>query len=402
MPTRRPSPASRVPTACLLGLACVATLAGPARAQTEPYPVYDTKAVVVHGPYLVEPGETAVTIVWLTDTPAQGKVQFGETEALGREAEPVGHGLVPVGTLHHVRLTGLQPGRTYHYRVVSRRVVRLRAYWPEMGVVDEGPVSTFTTLDRAKPAASFSAITDTHEDVARVRALAKVVDWPATDFLAHLGDGVDWLASEDQLFDRWLDPIAAALGHTTPLVYARGNHEMRGPFARELFRYLPVSAGEFFYAFDDGPAHVVVLDSGEDKADATNVYAGLNRVEPYRERELAWWRAHVAADPRAKTAPFQIVLIHQPDWGYVGGDRAAAWTAAANAAHVDLVLAGHLHRYRHVPPGTEGNDFHVVALGQDQVARVEVSATALKVQIRGKDGQVVDAFTLPVRVRKPR
>jgi predicted phosphodiesterase len=398
MPTRRPR-LIRALVRLLPAVAILAAIAGTARAQNEPYPVYDTRSVVVHGPYLVEPGETAVTIVWLTDTPAQGKVRYGETDALGREAEPAEHGFVPVGTLHHVRLTGLRPGRTYRYRVVSRRVVRLRAYWPEMGVVDESPLYTFTTLDRAKPAASFSAITDTHEDTARIRALAKLVDWPATDFFAHLGDGVDWLAGEDQMFDRWLDPLTAALGHTTPLVYARGNHEMRGPFARELFRYLPVSTGEYYYAFDDGPAHVVVLDSGEDKADATNVYAGLNRVEPYRERELAWWRAHVAAEPRARTAPFQIVLVHQPGWGFVGGGRAGDWTAAANAAGVDLVLAGHLHRYRHVLPGTSGNDYHVVALGQDQVARVDVSATALKVEIRGRDGQVVDVFTLPRRAR---
>ena len=44
---------------------------------------------------------------------------------------------------------------------------------------------TFTTLDPRRPAVSFSVVTDTHEDVARIRALDKVVDWKTTEFLVH-------------------------------------------------------------------------------------------------------------------------------------------------------------------------------------------------------------------------
>jgi hypothetical protein len=84
-------------------------------------------------------------------------------------------------------------------------------------------------------------------------------------------------------------------------------------------------------AFDDGPAHVVVLDSGEDKADATNVYAGLNQVEPYRKRELAWWQAHVAAEPRARrpapagrsVAPYSDGVCQGDEWERPSAGRVA-------------------------------------------------------------------------------
>ncbi len=77
----------------------------------------------------------------------------------------------------------------------------------------------------------------------------------------------------NQLFERWLDPMSAALDRRTPLVFARGNHEMRGPFARALFDSAPLSTGEYYDAFDHGPIPFVVLDSGEDNDDDTSVYA---------------------------------------------------------------------------------------------------------------------------------
>jgi predicted phosphodiesterase len=386
----------RLVTLLLGGFVCTSAVA---LAQNEPFIVHDTKPVIVHGPYLVDPGETAMTIVWVTDTPAHSKVLYGEGEVPDREREPSEHGLLPVGTLHRVTLTGLEPGRTYRYQVVSTRVVRLKAYWPEKGLSVESPVYAFRTLDRRRPTVSFASLGDTHEQVARIRTLTALVDWSATDFLVHTGDAFDWLADEDQLFDRFLDPVSHALGHTTPLVFVRGNHEMRGPFARQLFAYLPVSTGRFYHAFDDGPAHFVVLDSGEDKDDDTNVYAGLNRVEPYRQEELAWFRTHLETDVRVGDAPFRIVLIHQPDWGYVGGEN-DRWTAVANRGGIDLVVAGHLHRYQHVRPGERGNDFHIVAVGQDQVARVDVTPTELTVTVRNAAGRVVEAFTVPVRDRR--
>ena len=365
-------------------------------AQNQPFIVHDTKPVITHGPYLVDPSETAMTVVWTTDTPSHALVRYGESDTLGSEAEAPVYGLLPVGTLHRIRLTGLQPGRTYDYQVVATRVVRLKAYWPEKGLSVESPIASFTTLDRSAVSVSFSAITDTHEDVARINALMKLIDWKATDFFVHMGDAFDWVESETQLFDKWLDPVARGLAQQTPLVFVRGNHELRGPFARQVFDYVPTASGQFYGAFDHGPLHLIVLDSGEDKDDDTNVYARLNRVESYRREEYAWLERHADTDPRMKDAPFCVVLVHQPDWGWVDGEN-ARWTALANRAGVDLVIAGHRHRYQHAAPGELGTTYPILVLDQDQIARVEASATAITVTVRGKDGAVADTFTVSRR-----
>ena len=336
-----------------------------------------------------------MAIVWLTDTPSHSKVRYGRGTGLNRVAEPQVDGLVPVGTRHVVHLAGLEPGSTYAYQVVSTRVVRLKAYWPDKGLDAESAVHAFTTLDARLPAASFSVVTDTHEDVGRVNRLMKMIDWATTDFLVHTGDAFHWIDTEEQLFRNWLAPTTAALAHTKPLMYARGNHELRGPFARSLFEYVPTVEGTFYYARDAGPVHLLVLDTGEDKPDDTNVYARLNQTTAYRNEEYAWLEAHVRTDRRMAEAPFRAIVMHQPQWGWLaeGPER---WTALASGAGVDLVIAGHRHRFSYSAP-EPGRAYHLVVVGQDQVARVDATATALTVVVTGVDGAEVHRLVIPRR-----
>ena len=247
-----------------------------ALAQSEPYKVFETRPVITQGPYLVAMGSTTATVVWLTDTPSHSKVRYARgadraAEALTSVVEPERDGLVPVGLRHVVHLTGLEPGATYSYQVVSTRVVKLKAYWPDKGLSTESAVAKFITLDARKPSVAFSVITDTHENVQRIRALNKLIDWKTTEFLLHLGDAFDWLDSEEQLFRNWLEPTIAALGPATPLMYARGNHELLGPFARAVADDVPTVDGRVCYARDAGAVHLGVLDRGEDLPDVTSV-----------------------------------------------------------------------------------------------------------------------------------
>lgn len=364
--------------------------------QSEPYKVFETKPVITDGPYLVALSDTSVSVVWLTDAPSHSQVRVsraGSDAGPSTVIEPQIDGLVPVGLRHVVTLSGLTPGTTYRYQAVSTRVVKIKAYWPDKGLSTESPPATFTTFDSQTPTASFSAVTDTHEDVARINKLMKMVDWASTDALVHLGDAFDWLDTEDQLFRRWLTPTIAGLGPGKPLLYARGNHELRGPFARALANYLPTPEGRFYYARDLGPMHLLVLDTGEDKPDDTNVYAQLNRTAPYRAAEFTWLSEHVKTVARMTSAPFRVIAMHQPQWGWLDGGS-APWVALANDAKVDLVIAGHDHRFSYEPPNA-AHGYHLLVVGQDQVARVDATATELRAIVTGTDGTVVKTITIP-------
>jgi predicted phosphodiesterase len=364
-----------------------------ARAQNEPFTVYDTKPVITHGPFLVDMSETAVTVMWTTDTPSHSEVRFGAGDALDQRAEAPVRGLLPVGTVHTIRITGLMPGRTYQYRAVSTRVVKVKAYWPDKGLAVESATYAFTTFDRAKPAIAFSVVTDTHESVPRIDSLMRAIDWSATDFLVHTGDAFDWVDNEDQVFAKWLDPVGKGLAHVKPLVYARGNHDLRGAFARALFDYVPVEEGRFYTARDVGPVHLLILDTGEDKPDSTNVYARMNRSEPYLASELQWLVDHAKNTPRVATAPFRVAVMHQPNWGSMP-DGTAKWRAAASAAGLDLVIAGHTHRFRRIDAGTDGATFTTLILGQGQLARVVASTNEIAVVVQSSLGVRVDSFSV--------
>ncbi len=375
----------------------IAAAATPARAQSAPYRVYDTRPVITDGPYLVATGETTATIVWLTDTPSHAKVRYGTDGDLSEIAEPQVDGLVPVGTRHVVHLENLSPGTTYDYEVISTRVVKLNAYWPDKGLDTRAGPYTFTTFDRERPSVSFCVVTDTHEDTNLIERINEAIDWASTDFLVHAGDAFDWIDTEEHLFRAWLRPTAAGLAHSKPLVFARGNHEMRGPFARRLRDYVPTPEGRFYYARDAGPVYLMVLDTGEDKPDSTNVYAELNRTVTYRAEELAWFRAHVETVPRVRDAPFRVIVQHNPGWGWLA-DGPAAWIETANAVGIDLVIAGHRHRFSHTAPGPDvDHAYHLLVIGGEQIARVSATAAELAVVVTELDGSVVHTLVIPRR-----
>jgi len=384
-------------TRALVLIGAILVLAQPAAAQSEPFKVFDTRPVITEGPYLVATGETTATIVWFTDTPSHAKVLYGKSGDLSAVAEPQVDGLVPVGTRHVVHLKDLSPGTTYNYEVVATRVVRLNAYWPDKGLDARSGPFQLRTFDRDSPSVSFSVITDTHEDTGRIRQLNEAIDWESTEFLVHAGDAFHWIDTEEHLFRTWLRPTVAALAHTKPLIFLRGNHELRGPFARHLIDYLPTPEGRFYYARDAGPLHLIVLDTGEDKPDDTNVYAELNRTSPYRADELAWFREHIRTTPRVSQAPFRVILMHQPEWGWLV-DGPGAWVETANEAGVDLVIAGHRHRFSYTPPGPEvEHAYHLLVLDQDQVAKVDATTDELRVVVTGLDGNVVHTLVIPRR-----
>lgn len=359
-----------------------------------PYKVWNSTPAITMPPLLLDVSDTSVVVEWMTDSAADGSVRYGE-QALDRTAVAAHDGLLDVGSFHRVVIDGLEPGHTYQYQVSSRRVVVVKPYWPERGNTVHGGTLRFTTLDAARPTARFAVITDTHEKVPRIHALLGEIRKTPQDFVVHLGDTVNWAASEQQLKDVFLAPTAEDLGGTVPLLYVRGNHEYRGTFARELGPYLHAQDGRYDYVRDDGPLHLIAVDTGEDKPDDTNVYAGLNDLRDYRRQGLARFGTALA-DARTRSAPFTVVLGHQPSWGWTGGDN-AKWTQLANQAHVDLFIAGHVHRFMHIKPGEYGNDFPILVVGQDQVAWVEASDSTLQVKVTDSSGKVIDAFTLARR-----
>lgn len=371
----------------------------------DPHPVCQLSTAITRGPYLHAPTDSSATITWVTDLPASVRVIYGINGQLNKVAYAAQYGMLAVGTVHSVRLPNLKAGQKYDYRVISTPVFEVTGYWPKTGIEKQSDIYSFTTFDPRKATVRFASITDTHENLARLDTLVRHMKDDSLDFLVQTGDAFNDIRSETQVFEKWLAPlINGTLHQSIPIILARGNHDVRGPFAREFVKYVPVEENRYYFSRDAGPVHLLVIDSGEDKPDSTQVYAQLNRFEDYRNEELAWFKHHASTNVRARTAPFRIVVMHQPSWGWDWSSPASdssrnEWTKAANAARVDLVIAGHDHDFSFTPAGTKGTRYPVLVVGVDQVAKVQATAREIRVQVIGKDGALVKAFTVPVKNR---
>jgi predicted phosphodiesterase len=105
----------------------------------------------------------------------------------------------------------------------------------------------------------------------------------------------------------------------------------------------------------------------------------------------------VKANARIKTAPFRVLAMHQPRWGWLQ-DGAGDWIDTADEAKVDLVIAGHTHRHSYTAPGPGvPHTYHLITVGQDQVARIDATDRELTVVVTGADNKVMQTLVIPKR-----
>jgi predicted phosphodiesterase len=349
---------------------------------------------IVHGPYLQLATEEAVTVVWHTNRPGVSNVEYGPPSALGQQAVSSRHGLVDNDrTSHVVRLTGLKPGTTYEYRVMTREFVGYeKQHIVKWGETVAGETLSFRTLDRAAGAYTFAVVSDIHENAARLDALLSRLDWASVPFVIFNGDMVNDFMNPGQPFTGFVDASVARFARRIPFVYTRGNHDVRGRHARRLSDYFPTLDGRAYYSFDHGGVHVSVLDSGEDKVDSHEYYNGLVAFDDYRKEQAAWLEQDLRSEA-ARRARFRVIISHIPPRGANGysiEQVRAQWEAAANAGKVDLWFSGHTHRVARLDPAAGQNGYRLIVGAPDTLVRVDVTAATLTTTVIREDGTVLD------------
>lgn len=177
---------------------------------------------------------------------------------------------------------------------------------------------------------------------------------PNAAFFAIDGDLVD----NGELPFYWTSFLAAISPYASrlPFVPVMGNHECYGADWKNALPagYLAAFAvpengstrfRRYYYSFDYGAVHFIVLNTQFQELDALR--PGLHL------EELSWLKADCAASKK----PWKVVLMHkdvlaydeyQPGTGQTGGisDVGNAFMASFDALGVDLVLTGHMHTYR--------------------------------------------------------
>lgn len=296
-------------------------------------------------PVLMNPTQDSIFVMWLTEGDCTGLVQYGDApDKLDRTVAAHRMGIAVKSSVHRVRLTGIEPGKTVHYRVVTRKAVRAGEN------LATSATYAFTLPKKDASELRFVQINDTHENFPVIDRLLARIDALKPDFFIWNGDIFNAVGDAEHIAKNIFLPVDRPFAATIPMVYARGNHDVRGR-AAELLDFIAMPEGTTYYTFRQGPAGFVVLDTAEDKEDA-RLFSGAC-FEPFKDEETAWLPGALKR-PEITEAPVKIGVFHIPFWSrgdWPGVDCRNRWLKHLEKAGVKFLICGHMHVYEYLTPG---------------------------------------------------
>lgn len=351
-------------------------------------------------PYLQNPVNNGMTVMWETTVPAYCWVEYGtDTTHLQRARTLVDGQVVCNNTLHRVRLEHLQPGQKYYYRVCSQEILLYQAYKKVFGNTARSAFSTFTL-----PAATtedFTAIVfnDLHQHTQTFRALCKHIQGIDYDFVVFNGDCVDDPVSHDQATTFISELTEGVHSDRVPTFFMRGNHEIRNAYSIGLRNHYDYVGDKTYGAFNWGDTRIVMLDCGEDKVDSHPVYYDLNDFTQLRNEQIDFLKQELGGKAFKKAAK-RILIHHIPLYGnYEKNLCEDLWKPLLEKAPFHVSLNAHTHKYAYHPKGSIGNNYPVIIGGGYRmdgatVMIVEKRKETLTVKVLNAQGETLLNLTL--------
>lgn len=210
-------------------------------------PSWSWAQTITRGPFLQQQGTHGIVVVWQTDSETDGLVEYGLDTSYGTN---VADG---PATRHEIRLEGLQPATSYHYRVVSGA-----AQSPD-GVFCTAPLS-----DEPFRFVVFGDNRDEDGDHSNHVALMGPIRAEAPAFLINTGDMVD-VGLSSSMWDKFFE-IERDLLRDVPLWPTFGNHE-QWDFANRTYLNIfalpvhPDGEERRYYDFRYSNCHFLVLNT---------------------------------------------------------------------------------------------------------------------------------------------
>ena len=369
---------------------------------------------IAGGPWLQQPTDEGFTVVWTTTLDAAAWVEVAPDDgshfyAAERPRYYDTHiGRRRTGRLHRVRVDGLEPGRTYRYRLMqqavladegNRRVVLGEGYGSD--ILKHAPYPAATT-DPQCGELEFWMVNDIHGRDSVFRRLIGAAPERKPDFVCLNGDLLNSIESSQALFDGLLRSASELLAPAgIPLVVTRGNHDGRGSYAPHWLDLFPTPTNESYYLFRQGPVCFLVLDGCEDKPDSDIRYYGLAASDAYRAQEAAWLERTVRSE-EFRSAEYRIVLIHMPpdaEGWYGCRETARLFVPILNRAGIDLMLCGHYHRLDYIDDGSRGTDFPILVNSDRDRVAVTAGPQGIGIEVTDTSGKTIRRHRIGKRNR---
>lgn len=366
-----------------------------------------TKFQLSHGPYLQEVTTEGATIVFQTSHKAFSWVEVKPSGGNGNESScrySSKDGLkAAYNTFNSIRLENLEKGKEYEYRIHSKEMRSFQPYKVVFGDSIATQWYKFSTIDPNKKDASIFVTSDIHGDAKKLEKLLTLADYKTCDAFFYAGDMMNYIDHPEAPFTSFIDTSVKLFASSIPFEVVRGNHETRGNLARTYSKYFPKKDNKIYGSYLLGNIMIVMLDSGEDKAEDHWAYAGLTDYDAYRSEQAEWLKKLVQTK-EYKKAKYRIVISHFPmvmaqQWKdektwHGWEDAIRKFRPILNDAKIDLLISGHTHRYFHHDIESDGNLFPVIEQGYDNATRLDIKDGKIRVTVIDLQGNKLMETTL--------
>ncbi len=279
------------------------------------------RAKLLMKPYLQAVTENSIIVMAETDTREPVFVQFGEQDLENLSSTKfirIAEDRRSKTFVHRIELTNLLPNKTYKYRAIH-----------------SGDTSLIFEFRTAVPAGnSFRvAITGDNRSNPEIHSKkSKKIAQHKPNFSIYTGD----LCYSGKYFEwkkEFFTPEEQDLISSVPFFNSLGNHEAKTGLTK-VFLQAPFSSSndEYYYSFDYGDAHFLILNTETD-------------VKPNSPQ----WN-FAERDLENTNKKWKIVVFHIPaySWGGHNGNKnmQELTSKILEKYHVDLVLNGHNHFYQ--------------------------------------------------------
>ena len=352
-------------------------------------------------PYLQNLTSNSVDVMFITNNKAYSWIEFGE-KTLAQKAHTVADGFVTsYNRVNRIQLNNLKPNTEYKYKVISKEIIQFEPYELKYGAKITSNEFSFKTPEINQKEISCVIFNDIHDRPHSFGELLHVNKNRPFDFVLLNGDMFDYEEDEAQVIKNLLVPCANLFANSKPYIMLRGNHETRGKFRGELKNYFSYPTNEYFYAFKKGPVHFTLLDTGEDKPDDAEVYAGIVDFDAFREKQALWLKKEMQK-PEYINAKYKVVFMHIPpfhsgDWHGTLHCR-KVFSPLFEKHKVDLVISGHTHRHGVHKPNSEHSYPIVIGGGPKKGSRTITNLLAndkkLEIKMIDDSGKQVGAYVI--------
>lgn len=227
------------------------------------------------------------------------KTYYDESNGIMNSREPIHRVSVPMKVLDEVG----------EYTVIVRPIIERKPYYTQTKAVFE---QTFHFNKLPDKDIRIFHIADAHNMITSPVAAANT--FGNIDLLILNGDVIDH-SGDPSKFDNIYEICAILTGGEKPVIFSRGNHDMRGNFAEKFADYTPSQYKNTYYTFTLGNIWGMLLDCGEDKDDENAEYGHTVACHQFRERQTEFIKKvikNAENEYAAQNIKTKLVISHNP------------------------------------------------------------------------------------------